>query len=216
MFREISAVSSDVDQSTSHTLLDRARSGDHEAWDLMVRIYTPLIFRRCRALNLSREDSGDVVQDVFLKMWTKLKTFEVRADGGFRNWLQTITRHAVTDWFRTRPGELEAVGGSEAMLRCLNLPAVLTEDSLLSSSGPGESQAALREALSRIQSEFSTRDWQAFCRVRIEGQAPRDVAQELAMTYGSVRTAVYRVQRRLKMLIGDLDGPEEGPGDPAE
>lgn len=190
------------------TLLEDAKAGDNGAWDLMVRIYTPLVYRRCRTLNLSRDDASDVAQEVFLKLFNGLSKFEARANGGFRNWLRTITRHEVSNWFRTRANELDAVGGTAAMLRCLDFPAVVTDDSLLSSVKPNETQQALREALGRIRPEFSERDWMLFVRTQVDGLSDKQVAEELRISHGAARTALSRIRMRLKELIGDTEDPD--------
>ncbi len=202
------AVDFAVEQSTSMTLLDKAKGGDSAAWDLLVHLYTPLIFRRCRALNLTQEDASDVVQEVFLKLLNGLPKFEARVNGGFRNWLRTITRNEVTNWFRTRTREFDAVGGTDAMLRCLDFPEVVTDESLLSSAKPSETQDALHEALRRIRAEFSDQAWLAFWRTKVDGMPSARVAEELKITDGAVRTSGYRVLRRLKQLIGDQDSSE--------
>lgn len=187
------------------TLLDKAKGGDHAAWDLLVRIYTPLIFRRCRSMNLTQEDAGDVVQEVFLKLWKGLHQFEARVDGGFRNWLRTVTRNEVNNWFRSRPEELDAIGGTDAMLRCLEFPEIVTDVSLLSSATPNETKIALQEALARIRPEFSERDWRLFTRTQVDGLADKQAAEELGLSHGAARMALSRVRMRLKELIGDTE-----------
>jgi len=64
----------------------------------------------------------------------------------------------------------------------------------------------LRRALEMIRDEFEERTWQAFWRTTVDGQAPRDVAADLAMSPGAVRVAKCRVLHRLREELGDLPG----------
>jgi RNA polymerase sigma-70 factor (ECF subfamily) len=60
--------------------------------------------------------------------------------------------------------------------------------------------------LELIQGEFEERTWQAFWRVTAEGQAAKDVAQDLGVTASAVRLAKSRVLRRLRE---EMEGLEE-------
>ena len=59
---------------------------------------------------------------------------------------------------------------------------------------------------SLIRGEFEERTWQAFYRVTVEGQAAKDVAEDLGVTPSAVRLAKSRVLRRLRE---EMEGLEE-------
>jgi RNA polymerase sigma-70 factor (ECF subfamily) len=65
-------------------------------------------------------------------------------------------------------------------------------------------QQLIHRALELIRAEFTTRTWQAFWRIVVDGQQTIDVAQELSMQPGAVRVAKSRVLRRLRQELGEL------------
>ena len=59
---------------------------DHEAWNRLVDLYTPLLFHWSLLTGLNEMESEDLVQEVFSALLTKLRTFERQRDGSFRKW----------------------------------------------------------------------------------------------------------------------------------
>ncbi|MBQ0037202.1 MAG: RNA polymerase sigma factor [Clostridiales bacterium] len=49
----------------------------------------------------SAQDAEDLTNEVFLKVYEKLDTFDERK-ASLSTWIYTITRNTLTDWFRTR------------------------------------------------------------------------------------------------------------------
>src|SRR4051794_30600656 len=56
------------DDPTVTLLVRRARQGDSKAWDELVERYAPLVWSICRRHRLSRTDSEDVGQSVWLRL----------------------------------------------------------------------------------------------------------------------------------------------------
>jgi DNA-directed RNA polymerase specialized sigma24 family protein len=61
-------------------------------------------------------------------------------------------------------------------------------------------------ALEIIRPEFEDRTWQAFWRATVDGHTAAEIAQDLGMTPRAVRQANYRVRRRLRRDLDDLQG----------
>jgi RNA polymerase sigma factor (sigma-70 family) len=71
-------------------LVTRARSGDRQAWDLLVERYSLLIWSICRRYRLDGADAEDVGQTVWLKLVEQLD--RVREPAALPGWLATTTR----------------------------------------------------------------------------------------------------------------------------
>jgi RNA polymerase sigma-70 factor (ECF subfamily) len=63
----------------------------------------------------------------------------------------------------------------------------------------------VHRALRLIREEIEDRTWQAFWLTSVEQQPTASVAQQLGMTPGSVRQAKYKVLRRLRQELGDVE-----------
>jgi RNA polymerase sigma-70 factor (ECF subfamily) len=191
--------------SVSSTLLDQLRSGRPEAWERLVRLYSPVVYRWCRRSGLAAEDAADVLQEVLSAVMLHLPDFH--RDGpqdSFGGWLATITRNKVRDHYRRRHGRAEAQGGSTAQRQLSEIPQP-PEPSEESIRPDAESAAWLsRGALEAIRAEFEARTWQAFWQTTVDGQPPAHVAKDLEMSVAAVYMAKSRVLRRLRQVMGEL------------
>ena len=190
--------------TTSRSLLERLKADDAAAWDRLVGLYTPLLYRWCRRRGLLEQEIADVLQDVFQAVATHIASFrKERAGDTFRGWLRTIARNKVNDHFRRQGREPEGAGGTEAQARLAGLPESPPPGSG-SSSDDRADRLLLGRVLDLIRGEFESRTWQAFWRTAVEGQSPADVAGELGMSPGAIRVAKSRILRRLREELGDF------------
>jgi RNA polymerase sigma-70 factor, ECF subfamily len=189
----------------SSTLLVQLQANRPEAWQRLVRLYSPMIYRWCRRSGVMADDAADVLQEVLLAVTRHVSGF--RRDGphdSFTAWLATLTRSKVSDHYRRRQGKAEARGGSTAQRRMAEIAQPL-EPSAESIQPDAEAVACLsRRVLDMIQAEFEPVTWQAFWRTAVEGQSPALVAEDLQMTAAAVYMAKSRVLRRLRQRLGEL------------
>src|ERR1700685_3659917 len=69
-------------------LVNRARGGDVQAFEQLVKQYDRQVFRIAQHITQNREDAEDVVQDAFLKAYEKLEQFQ--GNSKFYTWLVRI------------------------------------------------------------------------------------------------------------------------------
>ena len=159
--------------ATSRTLLDRIKADDAAAWDRLVGLYAPLVYRWCRRWDLPEQEIADVFQDVFQAVATHIGEFrKERAGDTFRGWLRTIAHNKVRDHFRKLGREPGGAGGTDAQIR------------LRASGGTGRPMTTIPatstriadsvgRALDLIRDEFEERTWRAFWLTAVEDRAPR-------------------------------------------
>ena len=72
--------------------------GDREAFEMIIRTHSRILFATAYGILQNREEAEDVVQDSLVKAW---KTrWRVRDPEKFPAWLATIARHRAHDIFR--------------------------------------------------------------------------------------------------------------------
>jgi RNA polymerase sigma-70 factor (ECF subfamily) len=190
--------------ATSLSLIERVKVNDAAAWDQLVNLYGPLVFHWCRSWDLQHQDTADVCQEVFQAVATHIGCFRKEKDGDtFRGWLRTITRNKIHDHFRRLGREPGGIGGTDAQTRFAELPAPAPGEPDSAAGDDAERRLFFR-VLELIHAEFEEKTWQAFWRSAVDGQAPKDVGADLAMSAGAVRVAKYRVLHRLREELGDL------------
>jgi RNA polymerase sigma-70 factor (ECF subfamily) len=196
------SVISNIPDSISSTLLDQIRAKKPEAWQRLVDLYGPVVYRWTRQLGVSDADAADVVQEVFASVLDGLGRFRRDQPGGsFEAWLRTITRHRAIDFFRRRQNQPDAEGGTQAYRQLLELAESFEESSL---ARPVEKDGSFsRRVLDLVRVEFENRTWDAFWRTVIEGQTPADVAADLGVSVMAVYKAKSRVLRRLRKELNE-------------
>ncbi|HWS33338.1 MAG TPA: RNA polymerase sigma factor [Actinoplanes sp.] len=138
------------------------------------------------------EDASDVVAETFLVAWRRHRDLPPQEE--IRLWLYGVARRVLANHHRggTRRERL----GERLRQR---LTAVVSRD-------PGREvpeRLAVRAALARLDET----DRELVMLTIWEGLQPREVAEVLAMTPGSVRTRLSRARARLRELVGDDPGP---------
>ncbi len=87
------------DAQLAALLVRRCIAGDAAAWEELVQRYHRRIYNICYRFAGSADDAQDLTQEVFIKMYRTLSSYDVER-GAFMTWVTTITRNLLVDHFR--------------------------------------------------------------------------------------------------------------------
>ena len=195
-------VSADRESQSSEdmvVLVERARSGDREAFDRLVRITHSDAYALALRLTGSTEDARDVVQEAYLRAYKSVGRF--RGEALFSTWLYRIVANCATtqlsrrqrhrhdplgahdDVIDTRPDFDPALQGDLADLR----------ESL---------DAAIRDLPVRLRSVVVLRD--------VYDLPHEAIAAELGISVTAAKVRLHRARRRLREQVLPMPG-EESP-----
>src|SRR5580704_18577084 len=87
------------DAQVAALLVRRCIAGDAVAWEEIVQRYNRRIYNICYRFAGSADDAQDLTQEVFIKMYRTLTSYDVER-GAFMTWVTTITRNLRVDHFR--------------------------------------------------------------------------------------------------------------------
>lgn len=74
-------------------LIEKVRNGNDHAFRLLIEKYQSHIYKSVYAVLRNQKDAEDAVQEVFLKIYTSLPSYE---DQGFKTWITRIAvNHAI-------------------------------------------------------------------------------------------------------------------------
>jgi RNA polymerase sigma-70 factor (ECF subfamily) len=187
--------------STSSGLLERVKAGESEAWRHLAELYGPMVLGWCQQSGLQTSDAADVMQEVFAAVLANVGDFRRdRSGDSFRGWLWTITRNRLRDHLRRRVSRPQAFGGTDAAEQFQQLPEALSE-----ATDSGDQGGLIHRALDLIRPEFEDRTWEAFWRTTTGGHSTPGVGADLGLTPGAVRQAKYRILKRLRAQLDDLE-----------
>lgn len=187
-------------------VIRRVRAGDADAFGVLVEKYGARISRLVRGFMRHEQDVQDVVQDAFLKAFSRLDRFDGRS--AFYTWLYRIAANTAMDHnkkVRRRPPALplEAPREDEDGRSGLSLPA----------RGPSPLQGAMSAELRRRIDDALDSLPDVYREVvvlrEMEGLSYDDMARALGISRGTVESRLFRARERLRArLSGEMRGTE--------
>lgn len=81
-------------------LIERVKAGEYDAFEAIFRRYVAQVYRQSIKLIGNEAETEEVVQEVFLALYKKVKTF--RGDSAFSTWLYRLTMNVTLTRLRKR------------------------------------------------------------------------------------------------------------------
>ncbi len=88
-----------AEQDALAALAARCLAGEQSAWHQLVTCQHKRVYALCFRFTGDRTTAEDVTQDVFLKVYRNLATFDP-GKGVFATWITTLTRNLLVDHYR--------------------------------------------------------------------------------------------------------------------
>ena len=189
------------DAQVVNLLVRRCVSGDAAAWQEIVQRYHRRIYNICYRFAGSADDAQDLTQEVFIKMYRTLSSYDVER-GGFMTWITTITRNLLVDHFRkskqdritdsldATPSEHEDSMPLVEQIQDKSLPP----DSRVQSRETGETvNRALQKLSPDLREAVILRD--------LQDLDYREIATVLKVPEGTVKSRINRGRAELARLL---------------
>lgn len=191
----------DVEEKTRETEnLDAVRQGDHEAFERLVLLYSPKLFRVANALLGNREDAEEVVQDAFVRAYKALGSF--RGESSFETWMHRITLNLARNRFHwnKRRGEGKNISLSAPPAGTEEAPEA--QDWELPDVKPAPDRALehveLEKDIDAILDSFSS-DLRETMRLRHAMELSYEaIAEKMGVPVGTVKSRIGRARELLR------------------
>jgi len=206
---------------TRSSLLRQLRDpANNQAWREFLNLYRPMILRWCRNVQLSQDESQDMLSRVLLKLSRHMAGFQLnRSRGRFRGWLKTVVKREVQDFWRSQsrtPGEGRiyqvSIDQLERVIDPTSLECLSEELSVGIEAGLREVEGIIESVRQRVEAT----SWQAFWRTTVDGVSTRDAAAELNLSLTAVSQAKYRVSKLLQQAAAAYEAGRAGQGGGSE
>ena len=180
-------------------LLDRCLAGEDSAWEALLRDYTRKIYNLCYRFTGRVEEAEDVTQEVFLKVFQTLKSYDA-AQGSFSTWLNRVARnHLVDHYRRTRKDRVTSSLEDE-------LPAAEEKPSPhMEPTGQVESRER-RETLQLALDKLSPDLREAVILRDLHDLDYEEIALVLKVPQGTVKSRINRGRLELGRVLKRMEG----------
>lgn len=178
----------------------RCMDGDSGAWAELVRTHHRRVYALCYRFTGNAADAEDLTQDVFLKVYSNLASFDT-ARGSLQVWITTMTRNLLVDNFRRNRNQrvtdsLDQGWDSTDELRPM--------DRLMAEGKSPQELAAQKElgkmvqnALTLVSSELR----EAVILRDLQDMDYKEIAQVLGIPEGTVKSRISRGRAELARLL---------------
>ena len=183
---------------TDAAAVGRARTGDADAFRVLVERHSRSLFRLAFRMTGNQQDAEDVVQESFLRAYKQLGKFDERAS--FGTWLYRIAANCSLDLVRSRKRRSEHLApqessGSEMDDPVTLLPALEPTPDRMAFSGE------VRERVEKAMQELSPTERTAFVLRHFEGMCMEEVSRVLDCQPGAAKHSVFRAVQKLRRAL---------------
>jgi RNA polymerase sigma-70 factor (ECF subfamily) len=176
-------------------LINKLRSGDQEAFRLLVEIYQDRIFRACYNLLQDNDDADDITQDVFVEVYQSLDSF--RGESGLHTWMYRIAVNKSLNFIKKKQRK-SVVRSIEGLFKKDKSESYFvddnTGDSKLENSERG---IVLQQAINRLPAKQKT----AFTLSKVEELSYKEICVIMDMSLPAVESLIHRAKKALQETL---------------
>ena len=178
-------------------LVRRGQAGDKEAFEELVRRHQHRVFAVAGGILRRREDVEDIAQQVFVKAYFSLKSFDQRA--AFSTWLYKITVNECWDLLRkkkVRPLLYESDLSEEQAQQ------FSANETLDSGAQDVSDKLEAQQQVENLLQGLDERDRMMLILKEVEGFAIEEIAEILDLNANTVKVRLFRARRRIVNQVG--------------
>jgi RNA polymerase sigma-70 factor (ECF subfamily) len=182
-----------------HELLNRCLAGEDSAWEALLSAHTRRIYNLCYRFTGRVEEAEDVTQEVFIKVFQTLKSYDA-AQGSFSTWLNRVARnHLVDHYRRTRKDRVTSSLEEE-------LPAAEAKSSPRIEPTDQVESRERREVLQWGLDKLSPDLREAVILRDLHDLDYQEIAQVLRVPQGTVKSRINRGRLELGRVLKRMEG----------
>jgi RNA polymerase sigma-70 factor (ECF subfamily) len=183
-------------------LIQRCLRGDQQAWDQIVHQYWRKVFNVAYKFVAKHDEAEDLTQDIFLKIFKSLDTFDRRAN--FQTWLISISRNLCIDHYRSIRKERETI---DRDVDASDLAPAARDASPVAALEQRDRVTLLRRALGGLPDTLRT----AVLMRDIQELSYQEIAERLRLPEGTVKSRINRGRTELARQIRRIRGDDYSP-----
>ena len=178
-------------------LIELAQQGDKKAYEKLMKLHYRTVEKFAYQCGVYVDDIPDVTQEVFIKLFRFLHQFNRER---FITWLYKITLNTARDYYRKERRETDK---KERLITDNQpIPAHSAERKVLMF----EEDQALHNAILKLDEKYRI----PLILFYFQDLSYEQIADVLNITLSTVKTRLFRAREKLKVVIDEIGGVENG------
>lgn len=180
-------------------LVDRARAGDLDAYDELVRRYQERIYGTVYHMTSNHEDANDLVQETFIKAFSALKSF--KGGSSFYTWVYRIAVNKTINFLKQRKNR-QGMSLNDLDFNAENDPdlvALISHKTPRRETGLAELQEKLNEAMGKLSDVHRL----VVTLHDVQGVPHEEIAEIMDCNIGTVRSRLFYARQQLQGYLTD-------------
>ena len=188
-----------ADNATDKEIIERVKSGEKEAYDLLVLKYQQRVINLISRFVKNHSDALDVSQETFIKAYRALPNF--RGESAFYTWLYRIAVNTAKNHLTVQSrkitksdydvAEIEQIEGNMSLTEQTTPESLLVKDEL---------QETILKTIENLPEDLKS----AIMLREIEGLSYEEIAEVMECPVGTVRSRIFRAREMIDSKIKPL------------
>ena len=173
-------------------IINRILSGDTNLFSRIIDCYGTTIYRLIKQIIPCNEDSEEIVQDVFMKVFQKLNSF--KGDSRFSTWLYRIAYNTAISATRKKKHEVSFFDESEIM----NIPDE-TVDIFFENNTDEELISKLQQSINYLDTDEKV----LITLYYLEDRPINEIASIMEISPPNVKIRLFRTRKKLYLQLSN-------------
>ena len=184
-------------EPTEADLIAAVLKGDPASFEPLVQKYSPRVFATARRYARRESEVEDIVQEIWLKAFQKLKSF--RGEAPFEHWLMRLAVRTCYDFLRRHQRNRETTFSE------LSEPETDWLDRFVSNpQGASEDSDAARLLIQRVLEQLSPAARLVITFLEIEDRPVKEIAQLTGWSVPLVKVRAFRARAEMRKILAKI------------
>lgn len=171
-------------------LVSNLRNNEVKSFDILFENYSAKLYRFSFSLLKNHEDSKEIVQETFYRVWEK--RHDIDSSKSFRAFLFTISYHLIIDHLRLKLKDQEYRKFLKEYFKTEEVKVDMVTD-----------YETLNQQISAIIEELPAKRKQIFTLSREQGLSHKEIAEKLNISVKTVENQINLTQKLIKSRLGN-------------
>jgi RNA polymerase sigma-70 factor (ECF subfamily) len=187
-------------EPTDAELIKAVLGGDTSSFEVLVLRYQPRVFGTARKYARREIEVEDIVQEVFVKAFTKLSTF--RGDSPFEHWLMRLAVRTCYDFLREHQRNREQTLSEITEEESKWLERVATDADPVRDA---DSVAAARLVVHKLMETLSPESRLIIQLLEIEEKSLKEIAQLTGWSIPMIKVRAFRARAAMRKTLERME-----------